>query len=108
MGRRISKLPDQPTLKENDYLVVDGEDGTRKVPVDQSVVLSGPTAPLVTQGILGSTYVQYGQTGVAAVYFKTPTGWATPPAGGSYFKEFIITERDVSTSTFSVYETPSN
>ena len=102
MGRRISKLPDQPTLKENDYLVVDGEDGTRKVPIDQSVVLSGPTAPLLTQGILGSMYVQYGQTGVAAVYFKTPDGWQIPPSGGSYVKQVDISESVSTHNTITV------
>ena len=87
MGRRISNLPDQPTLKSDDFLVVDGEDGTRKVPIDQSIALSGPTSPLPSQGVQGGMYVQYSQSGISAVYFKTPDGWKTPPSGGSYAKQ---------------------
>lgn len=96
MGKRISNLPDQPELKSNDFLVVDGTAGTRKVPIDQSIILSGQLYPTSEQGVQGGMYVQYSQSGIVGVYFKTPDGWKTAPSGGSYSKP---SEFSVSVST---------
>ena len=44
MGVRISNLPNQPSITETDFLVIDSTDGTRKVPINQSIILSGVTS----------------------------------------------------------------
>lgn len=98
MGKRISSLSSQPELKANDYLVIDGEDGTRKVAVTDSIAMSGTDAPGSGQGIDGSMYVQYNQSGVVGVFFKTEAGWGTTPKGGSSVKEF---QPDVTTGSGS-------
>lgn len=106
MGRRISVLPDQPTLHDDDYLVIDGESGTRKVPATESLVLSGVVSPIEDKGVLGSMYIQYNtdQDEVVCVYFKSPTGWLVAPKGGSYVKEIEITEGTYSHNTITVTE----
>ena len=105
MGRRIVKLPDQPTLKDDDYLVIDGEDGTRKVLATESIILSGVAAPSADQGVSGSMYIQYNEdrTEVLCIYFKISEVWLpAPKSGGSYAKELEIENSVASHSTITV------
>ncbi len=103
MGVRISKLSSQPSLQEDDFLVIDGESGTRKVPVVDSMFPSGTTSPPENKGVLGSMYVQYNEDEVIGIYFKSVNGWLpAPKGGGSYVKEIEITEGVYSHSTISI------
>ena len=109
MGIRIKDMTPQPKITDGDYFVIDGEDGTRKVPVENLLVLTGTSSPSANDGVDGEMYAQISSGKISGMYVKLPTyGWQPTPVGGSYFKEFTITERDVSTSTFRVYETPPN
>lgn len=95
MGIRISKLSSNPTIQEDDFLVVDGADGTRKVPVVDSMFPSGTTSPPENKGVIGSMYVQYGENEeeVIGVYFKSANGWLpAPKGGGTTIEEITITE----------------
>ena len=111
MGKRISELTSQPALTESDYLVIDSSASggkTRKTKATESFVLSGQNPPLSTQGVLGSTYVQYDDhDNVVNTWYKLPAGWAPAPEGGSYVQQIEITEQDVSNSTFNVTFTVS-
>ena len=106
MGKRISELASQPALTESDYLVIDSSASggkTRKTKATESFILVGQTPPLASQGVLGSTYVQYDDhDNVVNTWYKLPAGWSPAPEGGSYVQQIEITEQDVSTSTFSV------
>lgn len=107
MGVRISNLPSQPALQEDDYLVIDGENGTRKVPATESLVLSGIASPPEDKGVLGSMYIQYNtdQDEVVCIYFKSPTGWLlAPKGGGSYVIPLEVTEGVYSHNTITVVE----
>lgn len=95
MGIRISKLSSNPTIQEDDFLVVDGADGTRKVPVVDSMFPSGTTSPPENKGVIGSMYVQYDEDEeeVIGIYFKSANGWLpAPKGGGTKIEELVITE----------------
>lgn len=107
MGIRISKLSSNPTIQEDDFLVVDGADGTRKVPVVDSMFPSGTTSPPENKGVIGSMYVQYDEDEeeVVGIYFKSANGWLpAPKGGGTYVEEGEVTESVSSHSTITVSE----
>lgn len=100
----------QPKITNGDYFVIDGEGGTRKVPAQELLVLSGTSTPTSSIGVDGQLYAQIEAGKVVMTYIRLPqpAGWQPVPKGGSYMHEFTITERVVSTSTTRCYETPVN
>lgn len=106
MGKRISNLPSQPELTPNDFLVIDGENGTRKVQVDGVLVRSGSDSPSGDFGVDGSMYVKYVDEEVVGVFFKTDSDWMPAPVGGgSKFEQMLDKDFNAvvtSTSTITV------
>lgn len=85
MGVRISQLPAVPEMQNNDVFVMDGTSGTRKLSIQDSLVISGILPPESSQGVLGSLYVQYNadKTIANCVYTKTESGWIILPNTGN-------------------------
>ena len=82
MGVRITELPSQPSMTSADKFVIDGQEGTRNVSLQNSLVMSGTIRPSNDVGVEGSIYVQYYEPfhRVKCVYFKTDTGWVPSPS----------------------------
>ena len=103
MGIRIKDMTPQPKITDGDYFVIDGEDGTRKVPVENLLVLTGEDTPTSDVGVDGEMYAQISLGKISGMYVKLPNyGWQPTPVGGSYFKEMEITEGSYSHNTISI------
>ena len=76
-SERIIELDDTPKISNSDYVVIDGQDGTRKTPVANLFMIHGDDAPRSDQGIKGMLYVRTASgTVVKNVYHKiNDTDW---------------------------------
>ena len=81
MGVRISQLPLAPGIGPNDVFVMDGPSGTRKLELQDALVMMGTTSPTSSQGVIGSLYVQHDEDKIhtEAVYVKIESGWIKLP-----------------------------
>ena len=73
----------------------------------------GTSTPSASLGEDGDIYMQYDSNGITDVYGKINGGWVLFPSnggggGGHVIQPLSITERTVSTSTFSVTEVPQS
>lgn len=103
MGIRIKDMTPQPEIKDDDFFVIDGADGTRKVPVQNLLVLTGEATPTSDVGVDGEMYAKIASGKISDMYVKLPIyGWQSTPVGGSYVKEIEITEGVYSHSTISI------
>ena len=71
----------------------------------------GTSTPSASLGVDGDIYMQYDANGITDVYGKINGGWVLFPSnggggGGHVIQPLSITERTISTSTFSVTEIP--
>lgn len=76
-SERIIELDATPTISDSDYVVIDGQDGTRKTPVSNLFSLHGDDVPSPDQGIPGMIYVRTSSgTVVKNIYHKkNDTDW---------------------------------
>ena len=75
-ARRIIDITSDPSITDQDYFVIDGEQGTRKVPSANLIVKQGTTAPDPDMGVVGMLYLKMNGVDVEKVYCKIdPTTW---------------------------------
>ena len=87
-AKRIKDITDRPQIKNSDYFVIDGDNGTRKVPASNVLVKFGTEYPPADLGVPGMLYLQMEGGTVKFGYCKVddttwlqiiPTGPAPTP-----------------------------
>ena len=75
-SKRIVDITDEPVVSDDDFVVIDGPKGTRRVPIANLIVKSGVDAPDPDFGVQGMVYLKITGGAITAVYFKTSdTTW---------------------------------
>lgn len=69
-SKRIDELTDDPYVTNDDFAVIDGDHGTRRVPISNLLVKSGEDDPLPTYGIRGMLYLKISGSSINSVYYK--------------------------------------
>ena len=69
-SKRIDDLSSNPKVTDDDFVVIDGKFGTRKVPIANLIVTYGVDVPSSDYGIPGMLYCQLVGSSINSVYYK--------------------------------------
>ncbi|MBQ2856530.1 MAG: hypothetical protein IJE78_05270 [Bacteroidaceae bacterium] len=82
-SKRIVEITDEPVVSDDDFAVIDGPKGTRRVPLANLLVKFGVDVPDPNYGIKGMVYLKLSGGNIESVYFKTSdTTWEKLFSGG--------------------------
>ena len=82
-SKRIVEIADEPVVSDEDYVVIDGPKGTRRVPIANLLVKTGIDDPEDDFGIPGMIYLKMVGSSIDAIYYKlSETSWVKILSGG--------------------------
>ncbi len=69
-SKRIINISGEPDVTDDDFVVIDGKNGTRCVPVANLLVKSGEDIPSDSFGVKGMLYLKKTGNVIDSVYYK--------------------------------------
>lgn len=92
-SKRIDDLSLNPKVTDDDFIVIDGKFGTRKVPIANMIVKSGTEPPDQSYGSPGMLYLQMSGAKISSVHYKLEDGtWLKVMPGNYKPVETILSE----------------
>lgn len=75
-SKRITEITDEPTVTDDDYVVIDGLKGTRKIPISGLLVKFGYDDPEPDFGTRGMIFIKLSGASIDSMYYKlTDNTW---------------------------------